>query len=304
MNYSIYELKRDALKRRTKKIGGGKSSKAFAGIATIPVLGASGATGLFVVLAAIFLFFSTFQPQALSGLRVGTADALAPVLNIVSTPLQKAAVFVRDVTGLAEIQAENARLVQENIKLREWYQAALLLEAENKSLRELMNVKVEPQHTYITARILSDSTSSFAKSLLVSAGTEDGVRSGQAVIAGDGLIGRVIEAGSKTARVLLITDMNSRVPILIEDSRQQAIFSGQNTHKGTLIHLPLETKVSKGARVITSGVGGVFPVGLPVGLVSAVGDKIVIEPFADFNRLMHVRIVNRQEDPNLRQGAL
>ncbi len=292
------------MKRRTKKIHGAKGSRAFAGIAAIPVLGASGGAGFLVVLGALFLFFSMVHPQTLSGLRVGAADAFAPALNVISAPLQKAAVFVRDVTGLAEIQAENARLAQENIKLREWYQTALLLEAENKSLRELMNVKIEPQHTYITARILSDSASSFAKSLLVSAGTEDGVRSGQAVIAGDGLIGRVIEAGQKTARVLLITDMNSRVPILIEDSRQQAIFSGQNTHNGTLVHLPPESKVSEGARVITSGVGGVFPVGLPVGLVSAVGDKIVIEPFADFNRLMHVRIVNRQQDPNLHKGAL
>ena len=292
------------MKRRTKKIGGGKGSKAFAGIAAIPVMSASGASGLLVIMAAVLLFLSTFQPQTLSGLRVGAADAFSPALNIISAPMQKAAIFVRDVTGLAEIQAENARLVQENIKLREWYQTALLFEAENKSLRELMNVKVEPGHTYITARILSDSSSSFAKSLLVSAGTEDGVRPGQAVIAGDGLIGRVIEAGTRSARVLLITDMNSRVPVLIEDSRQQAIFSGQNTHSGTLIHLPPESKVSEGARLITSGVGGVFPVGLPVGLVSAVGEKIVVEPFADFNRLMHVRIVNRPDDPNLHQGSL
>lgn len=292
------------MKRRTQKIGGGKGSKAFAGVAAIPLVSASGGAGLFIILAALFLFLSTFQPQALSGLRMSTTDMFAPALNIISTPLQKTAIFVRDVTGLAEIQAENARLAQENIKLREWYQTALLLEAENQSLRELMNVKIEPRHTYITARILSDSSSSFAKSLLLSAGTQDGVRRGQAVIAGDGLIGRVIEAGEKTARVLLITDMNSRVPVLIEDSRQQAIFSGKNTHSGMLVHLPPGSKVSEGARVITSGVGGIFPMGLPVGLVSAVGDDIVVEPFADFNRLMHVRIVNRSEDPNLHHGGL
>ena len=291
------------MKRRTKKIGGGLGSKAFSGVALPPLFSAVGATGLLVLMSVGLLAVSTFHPQALSGLRMNAADAAAPVLNIVSAPLQKAAIFVRDVTGLAALQAENARLLEENTKLREWYQTALLLEAENKSLRELMNVKLDTPHTYITARILSDSTNTFAKSLLVSAGRVDGVQKGQAVIAADGLIGRVVEAGERSARVLLITDMNSRVPVLVEGSRQHAIFAGQNDQKGTLVHLPPESKVSKGARVVTSGVGGVFPVGLPVGVVSDTRGEIVIEPFANFNRLMHVRIVNKPEDPNLRPGG-
>ncbi len=292
------------MKRRTKKIRGELGAKAFAGVALPPLFSAGGTGGLLILLSVCLLAISTFQPQMLSGLRVGAADMAAPVLNVVSTPLQKAAIFVRDVTGLAAIQAENARLMEENIKLREWYQTALLLEAENKSLRELMNVKLEAPHTYITARILSDSANTFAKSLLVSAGNADGVRKGQAVIAADGLIGRVVEAGQRTARVLLITDMNSRVPVLVEGSRQHAIFAGKNEHTGTLVHLPPESKISKGARVVTSGVGGVFPVGLPIGVVSSVEDKILIEPFANFNRLMHVRIVNKPADPNLRSGGL
>ena len=292
------------MKRRNTKIGGASGSRAFVDILSVPFSGALGATGLLVVFASAIFLLSTFQPNALSGVRSGAADAVAPVLSVVSTPLQKAAIFVRDVTGLAEIQAENARLTQENIKLREWYQTALLLEAENKSLRELMNVKIDPQHTYITARILSDGSSSFAKSLLVAAGEADGVKKGQAVIAGDGLIGRVIETGENSARILLITDINSRVPVLVEGSGQQAIFAGQNTNDGTLVHLPGESQVSVGQRLVTSGIGGIFPVGLPVGLISNTEGGIEIEPFADFNRLMHVRIVNQPDDHNLVPGAL
>lgn len=292
------------MKRRSKKIASRKSSKAFAAIAALPALGLSGASGFLLIIGAALLMLSAFYPSTLTGLRVGAADTLAPVLNVVSAPMQRAAVFVRDVSGLAAIQAENARLAEENIKLREWYQAALLLEAENKSLRELMNVKVDAQHTYITARVLSDSNSHFAKSLLVSAGTADGVEKGQAVIAGDGLIGRVVEAGENTARVLLITDINSRVPVLVQDSRQHAIFAGQNTKTGQLVHLPEDSKVKQGVRVVTSGVGGIFPMGLPVGVVTDIGERVIIEPFADFNRLMHVRIVNLPQDPNLHSPGL
>lgn len=292
------------MKHRTKKIGGKLGARALSGVALPPVFSVAGASGLMVAVSVCLLAISAFQPQMLSGLRTGAADMAAPILDVVSTPLQKAAIFVRDVTGLAAIQAENARLLEENMKLREWYQTALLLEAENKSLRALMNVKLEASHNFITARILSDSANTFAKSLLVSAGRADGVKKGQAVMAADGLIGRVVETGENTARILLITDMNSRVPVLIEGSSQHAILAGQNDQKGVLMHLPPESKVSEGARVVTSGVGGIFPVGLPVGMVGRVDGTIEIEPFANFNRLMHVRIVNKPVDPNLRSGRL
>ncbi len=274
----------------------------------IPMNGYVGASGFLIFVAGILLLISTFQPAMLSGARTATTDALSPVLNIVSTPLQNAALFVRDVTGLAAIQAENARLSQENVKLREWYQTALLLEAENKSLRELMNVKADPQKTFITTRILSDSSSTFAKSLLVAAGSNDGIREGQAVMSGDGLIGRVVETGTDTARVLLINDMNSRVPVIIENTRQHAIFAGQNNRNGFLMHLPPETHIKQNVRIVTSGVGGVFPAGLPVGIVKSEkrneSNQIVVEPFADFNRLMHVRIIDTPIDPNLKRGIL
>lgn len=289
------------MKRYSKKISSRKTPKALASLAAIPLFGTS---GVLAGLALLLLLLSALSPNTMGGLRSGAADIFSPLLSVVSTPLEKGAVFIRDVTGLAQIQAENARLRQENVKLREWYQTALLLEAENKSLRDLMNVKVEAQHTYITARVLSDSNSTFAKSLLVSAGAEDGVKKGQSVIAGDGLIGRVVETGETSARILLMTDINSRIPVLIEGSRQHAIYAGQNTKNGTLIHLPPESQIKEGARIITSGIGGVFPVGLPVGVVQSVGEKIVIEPFANFDRLMHVRIVDRPQDPNLKSGAL
>ncbi|MEZ5919091.1 MAG: hypothetical protein R3D66_04005 [Alphaproteobacteria bacterium] len=91
----------------------------------------------------------------MSGARSSTADALAPALGVVTQPFRKAVMILQDVSGLAELQAENTRLSQENARLREWYQAALLLEAENKSLQALLNVKIEP-HSYVTSRILAD----------------------------------------------------------------------------------------------------------------------------------------------------
>jgi len=232
------------------------------------------------------------------------AGAMAPVLEVVGYPFQKAALFVRNISGLADLQAENARLKKENTKLREWYQTALLLEAENKSLHELLNVKIAQQSHYITARVLVDTSSTFAKSLLVAAGHQDGVKKGQSVVSGEGLVGRIVEVGDQVSRILLMNDMNSRVPVLIEDSRQHAIFSGNNGAEGILSHLPVDTEVKKGARVVTSGQGGIFPVGIPVGVVRGNEEGVaVVEPFADFSRMGYVRIIDNPEDPNLLEGG-
>lgn len=292
------------MKRRITKIRGRRSAGVLSGVLSFPGFGMVGASGFLIFLAAIFIFWSGLQPQTFSNLRVGVSDAAAPVVDFVAAPMQKAAVFVRDVSGLAALQAENARLTEENEKLRAWYHTAMTLEAENKSLRDLMNVQVEPRHTYITARILTDGQSNFAKSLLVAAGTNDGVRKGQAVVSGDGLVGRVVEAGEKTARILLLNDINSRIPVLIDNSRQHAVFAGQNTKMGVLVHLPQESKIDHGVRVVTSGVGGVFPPGIPVGVVKSENGEVLVKPNADLSRLMYVRIINIPEDPNLHEGAL
>lgn len=278
-------------------------SKGIANIAPIPLWGGSAPSFVLLLIAFGFLMLSAFQPAALSGVRSGTADLFAPVLAMVSKPVQQGADFVRDVTGLAELQAENAHLQQENVRLREWYQAALLLEAENKSLRDLLNVKIEPQHSYITGRIIADSGNTYVKSLLVDTGRQNGVQKGQAVISGDGLIGRVVEAGNKASRVLLVTDINSRVPILVEHSSQHAILAGTNGVLPVLQHMQQDSDIQDGARIVTSGHGGLFPQGLPIGLVIDEGGTKYVKLYADVNKMVHVRIINKSTDPNLRSGS-
>jgi rod shape-determining protein MreC len=291
-------------KVRAKGRSGRLRAKSLVGFLPLPLMILGSASGFLMAAAAGLMVFSVVAPQSVSNMRVMVTDLAAPVLSVVSLPLQKTAIFVRDVSGLAQIQADNARLSAENAKLREWYQSALLLEAENKSLRELLNLRVEPENRYITARILSDSGSAFAKSLLVSAGQQDGVRKGQAVISGEGVVGRIVEAGQNASRVLLISDMNSRVPILVEDSRQHAIFAGDNQQEGALMHVPADGQIAVGARIVTSGQGGMFPAGLPVGKIKGIENgEIKVEPFADFTRLHYVRIIDRPEDPNLVESA-
>jgi rod shape-determining protein MreC len=270
----------------------------------MPLLGGAVSSLVLLLISLGLMIFSGVQPAALGGLRSGAADMFAPALTFVSQPFQDAAAFVRDVSGIATLQADNQILREENIRLREWYQAAQLLEAENKSLRDLLNVKIEPQNKYITTRVIGDGGNAFVKSMLLAGGTHDGVRKNQAVLAGEGLVGRIIEAGSQSSRILLITDINSRVPVLVEDSRQHAIMAGTNGEMPMLMHLPPDSAIAIGARIITSGHGGIFPPGLPVGKVELdAGGTPYVKLYADMNRLVHVRVVDRPEDPNLRPST-
>lgn len=286
------------MKRRSK-------AKVFAGLAPFSILGVRSTSLVFVTLSVIILALSFFKPGAMSGMRMTIADTAAPILNAVSRPFHAAADFVGNVSGMTEMRAENVRLDAENKRLREWYQTALMLQSENQSLQELLNLKIEGQHKYVSTRVIADAGNAYVKSVLIGAGANDGIKKGQAVLSGEGMIGRVIETGKSAARVLLLSDFGSRVPVIVEGSRQKAILAGTNDTYPTLRHLPPDVELAEGTRIVTSGDGGVFPPGLPIGkVVKGENGKILVQPFADMNRVVYVRILDMPQNPNLREGQL
>lgn len=277
--------------------------RSFAGVAP-NLLGGSNSI-IFIIIASLVLVFGLIKPQAISGLRIAVTDLMTPTLSAISTPFQNVAATMGNISGVASLRAENAQLQAENIRLREWYQTALMLQAENQSLQELLNLEINPAHKYMTARVISDAGNAYLKTLLISSGTSSGVQKDNAVLSGEGMVGRVIEAGQNAARILLVTDINSRIPILIEGSQQKAIMAGDNSDFPVLKHLPLDSSLVAGARVVTSGDGGVFPAGLPVGrLVKNEAGKFVVKPFAETNKVTYVRVIDAPTTQNLIRGSL
>ena len=257
----------------------------------------AGSSLVFLFLSIIIMIISAFRPQFFETIRVGVSDRAMPILMFVSRPMHSISSVIAQTSTLAEIQATNDRLEQENQKLRQWYQIALKLEAENASLRELLNIKLDPKDTFVTARVISDSGNTYAKSLLVQSGKPDGIKKGQAVLSGEGLAGRIIEVGERTSRILLITDINSRVPVMVDKTTQHAVMAGRNDTYPQLIHLPQDSEIEDGSRILTSGYGGVYPYGLPVGKVytDQKGNKRV-DLFTDVTRLLYVRVLESNVD--------
>ena len=253
--------------------------------------------------AGLLLLVSLVNPQLWQSQRSASLDTFGPVIGAVSKPFQVIADGLAGMTGLAQLKAENVSLKAENEKLKEWYQTAMLLQAENQSLKDLLNVLPEPEQSYITTRVIGDSGSSFVRTLIIQAGRNEGVQKGQTVLGDKGMIGRVIESGQRASRILLLTDINSRVPVMVEGSNQKAILAGSNGDQPTLEHLPPDVLIEPGARVITSGHGGMFPQGLPVGQISSVNKGIVeVQLYSDPANASYVQIIEKPDDPNVRRS--
>lgn len=260
---------------------------------------------ILIALSVMLIMLGKADVLLFDRLRVALGDLAAPLLNVVAQPVATVASTVQKVENMADIYRQNVELREENARLLRWEQVARRLEADNAELRNLVKLVPENAVSFIVARVIADSGGAFVRNVLVNAGQSDGVQRGQAALTGDGLVGRVAEVGGRTSRILLLTDLNSHVPVMLESTHERAVLEGDNSDEPKLIYLQPKTVVRVGERIVTSGSGGVFPPGLPVGVVSSVQGKIVrVEPFAELGRLEMVRIVNYGLDGILPQSAV
>ena len=220
-------------------------------------------------------------------------DAAAPALEMLSRPAAAFDAAADRVRGFLTVYRDNTRLAEENERLLGWQQVALKLSAENAELRDLSKLVSEPALSFVTARVIADSGGAYARSVMVNAGRDNGVARGQAAMTGEGLVGRVSEVGSRAARILLITDLNSRVPVVVDGTRQRAILAGDNSDRPRLRYADTGGTMRIGDRIVTSGQGGVFPPGLPVGVVASIDSEGArVEPYAALSRVDYLRLVD------------
>jgi len=225
--------------------------------------------------------------------RDAVTDAITPVLRVMSEPAAVVTNFVNNLRELAAIREENATLREDNARLLQWQAAAQKLESENKSLRGLSALVPEPSATFVTARVVADTGGAFAQTILITAGQSSGVKKGQVVVTGEGLVGRVMQAGLYSARVLLITDINSRIPVQVGEAGNRAILAGDNGLRPRLIYLGNKTAAAPGDKVVTSGDAEAFPPGIPIGQVARVEEGVVeVEPFVVRDKIQHVRVAD------------
>jgi rod shape-determining protein MreC len=225
--------------------------------------------------------------------RTALLDLLAPVFDVLSRPTEAVSSTITEAGQILRVYEENRVLREQVARLERWQEAARRLDGENQALRSLLNFPADPQTRSITGRVIGDSGGSFVRTILVGVGSEQGVAKGQAAVTGEGLVGRVTEVGEHSARILLITDLNSRIPVMVESSRIRAVLAGDNTARPRLLYLSPEARLSPGDRIVTSGHGGALPAGLPIGVVAEIGEHgVQVQPYVDWARLDFVRLLD------------
>jgi rod shape-determining protein MreC len=240
-----------------------------------------------------FMLLGKFDVAMVEDVRTEVTEALAPVLLAFSRPSASISSYVQNIQNLIHTRSENNRLTQENIRLLQWQTVARKLLSDNIALRQQLHVVKDSSEKYITARVIAGSGGLLSNMLILNAGKKNGVVRGQTVIGTRGVIGRISQVSNSSSRVILLTDINSRVPVLVEGNRTRAVLTGQNKNVATLIYLPQAAKIVPNDRIVTSGHGGAFPSGLPIGVVASVSDDGVdVRLFSDFSRLEYVRIVD------------
>lgn len=223
--------------------------------------------------------------------RMALADALSPIYAVMAQPVGNVRAAISEWRALLSLRTENAQLRAENDRLRRWQAVALTLDAENQRLRANLNWIPDPAPAFVTARVVADAGGVYARAVLLAAGPNHAITKGQIALDERGLVGRVTEVGARTARVLLITDLNSRIPVILENSRARAILVGANTARPRLMYWPEGILPAEGERIVTSAEANSFPANLPVGVVRYTANNIAeVEPDARLDRMEMVRI--------------
>jgi len=236
----------------------------------VPLAWTAGVALIVAIIVAVGLLMSdrreTFRSEAYGVTRqVGDAVA-APVTGFLVTPGRWIGDGVNIVRGYFFAVSENQRLKAELAEAAEWKNAALALRDTNNRYKALLGLKTDPPIPMVAARTVSEARGPFSNTRLANAGREKGVISGNPVMSENGLIGRVIGVTEGASRILLLTDIASRTPVMIERTNARAILTGDGGPNPRLEYLRGQEPVKPGDRLVTSGDGGVLPRGLPVGL--------------------------------------
>ncbi|MBE2276883.1 MAG: rod shape-determining protein MreC [Rhodobacteraceae bacterium] len=250
---------------------------------------------LVVLLLGLFVLWRIDSPRV-ERFRAALVDAVVPNMDWALAPVTRAMAMIDNFQSYTRIYEQNQELKRELQQMKAWKEAALQLEQKNARLLDLNQVRLDPKLTHVTGVVMADSGSPFRQSVLLNVGARDGIRDGWATMDGIGLVGRISGVGSRTSRVILVTDTSSRIPVTIQPSGQKAILSGDNSPLPPLDFVEDDDEVRPGDRVVTSGDGGVFPAGLLVGQVVMGSDRrLRVALAADYQRLEFLRVLRSHE---------
>ena len=243
-----------------------------------------------IILSIVIIILSNLNFKPIKLVKLGINEVIYRSSYISSVPENK----IKDLTSKFKLHLDlyknhQSELIQKE-NLEEIKVLNNILIAENKRLRELIDESINSEEIF--ARVIIDRESPYLKSIVLNRGSKDNVKIGMAIMDRNYLVGQIIEVNYSNSRALLLSDLNSKIPVIIQPPFLQAVASGTGKNYGIIEYTKDEYKenqVETEAVVYTSGLGGIFRPGIPVGKIKNNSEQITF--FSDFGQLSFVKIV-------------
>ena len=253
-----------------------------------------------IIFSILFLILGGINFKPINYLKIAIKEIVYRSTFIVSTPenfIKESYLKVQTHLNLYNINKKN-ELEVANLRAKDLLNEFLVL--ENKSLKKIVDdYLVESESTF--AKVLSDKNSPFFKSIIVNKGSKHGINLGSIVMDNEYLVGKIVEVNFTSSRVLLLSDLNSKIPVILEPIGLLSILSGTGEDYGTIQYNKNESIVESDVIIYTSGIGDLFKAGIPVGKITinnSENEDQKIEFFSDFAQLKFVKILSFKKEEN------
>ena len=244
-----------------------------------------------LILLSIFLIFiDSLEIKPIKFIRSFIKDTIYRGSVLVSTPTRIIGNLSNNVSEHLNLYSDYKELKEQNQKMKDNISISDFLILENKQLRKLIENEANLPSTFLSARVLLDKKSPYLNSFIINIGSNKKIKKGMPVLHNQNFIGRIVDVNFFSSRVLLVTDLNSKIPIITEPSAFHAILSGHGSNLPTLEYLPEVHNVKDGDKVYTSGKEGIFSPGIPIGKVKVEKDTIKVSLFSDLSQITFVNI--------------
>jgi rod shape-determining protein MreC len=248
-------------------------------------------------LAIILILFGKAQSSLFDRARTDVIDWMRPALVATRVPLEAMNRWAGSIGNIFWVYQENLKLKDENARLRQWHNTAQVLTQRLQRYQLLLNAVPDPALSSVVARVIGRANHPFLQTMILDAGKANGVKPGQAVMDQRGMIGRVYLTGEHTSWVILLTDLNSKVPVSIEPNTDQAIMGGDNSPMPVIETMARGVQLKADSQVVTSGDGDILPAGIPIGVIVPDGKRYRVSLFADQTTAQDVQIVDYKLKP-------
>ncbi len=242
-----------------------------------------------IIFSIVLIFLSNLNFVGIKYLKVGINETTYRLSAIISYPEKKFRNSINFFSEYFNVYNENQNLKKKIDKLNIEKLNYFYLENENKRLKQIVGDDLKLSKGIIS-RVLIDKDGKFLKSIILNKGSKNGIKKGMVVLEKNYLVGQVIEVNYTTSRAILISDLNSNIPVVIEPGSFQSILSGTGKDHGKIKYSKDEIELEDNAIVYTSGSGGNFRAGLPVGKINNEIDKRGVQFFSDLSQLSYVKI--------------